>query len=741
MSVLKIKDASGNWQDIPTIKGSDATINGLNTLNIVGGTNIDIDQEGTTLTINSTGSSGEWGTITGDISDQTDLYTILSQKANKEELGAVKLIGTEENPIILNNLDKGFYILDGDAKYSVNEEYNAEWFINEPIYVLVHEEYYGGTHKTVLLRSKYNNDFPNKILFMETIYDYPNDDGEYYDDLKVLTEADIGEIEGITEQDVYNILDQAVSDNYLLSSDNVKTINNQSIVGSGNIEIESGSSEWGSITGTLSNQSDLQNALDGKANVNDIPTKTSDLNNDSGFITSSYHDSTKVDKVSGKGLSTNDYTTTEKNKLAGLSNYNDTEVRNLISAKYTKPSSGIPKTDLTSAVQTSLEKADSALQSETDPVFSASAASGITSTDITNWNNKSTFSGNYNDLSNKPTIPTKTSDLTNDSDFVNKSELAAIKLTGTRENPIILNNLNKGFYIIDGDVLYSINDQDQDGAHYDWFNNESVYVLVHKEYYDGSHKTILLRSRYNDDFPDRVLYLEIVSDFPNDDGEYYEDVKVITENDLSNLDRLIDHAVYNILDQAVSDNYLLSSDNVKTINNQSIVGSGNIEIESGVPNVVIRPYLSGYRYDEGMIVIKDGVLYQAMRDIPYDEEFNPDHWSDIVPSLSDIVSHLCYEIDNLDAPIYESRFYRGDNETSEFGFTYSYGTFTGKVPNVSVFYVADINNDECELVLVNTKITFNNNGIYIGVELDEPLSENEVLCIAVTFIEERGEPI
>ena len=29
----------------------------------------------------------------------------------------------------------------------------------------------------------------------------------------------------------------------------------------------------------------------------------------------------KVDKVSGKGLSTNDYTTAEKNKLAGLSNY------------------------------------------------------------------------------------------------------------------------------------------------------------------------------------------------------------------------------------------------------------------------------------------------------------------------------------------------------------------------------------------------------------------------------------
>ena len=29
----------------------------------------------------------------------------------------------------------------------------------------------------------------------------------------------------------------------------------------------------------------------------------------------------KVDKISGKGLSTNDYTTAEKTKLAGLSNY------------------------------------------------------------------------------------------------------------------------------------------------------------------------------------------------------------------------------------------------------------------------------------------------------------------------------------------------------------------------------------------------------------------------------------
>lgn len=39
----------------------------------------------------------------------------------------------------------------------------------------------------------------------------------------------------------------------------------------------------------------------------------------------------KEDKVEGKGLSTEDYTTQEKNKLASLQNYNDDGVRELIS--------------------------------------------------------------------------------------------------------------------------------------------------------------------------------------------------------------------------------------------------------------------------------------------------------------------------------------------------------------------------------------------------------------------------
>lgn len=68
---------------------------------------------------------------------------------------------------------------------------------------------------------------------------------------------------------------------------------------------------------------------------------------------------------------------------------------NAVDDKYEKPITGIPKTDLESSVQTSLDKADTALQSytESDPVFTASAAHGITSSDISNWNSKTSNVG------------------------------------------------------------------------------------------------------------------------------------------------------------------------------------------------------------------------------------------------------------------------------------------------------------------------------------------------------------
>lgn len=96
----------------------------------------------------------------------------------------------------------------------------------------------------------------------------------------------------------------------LVSGTNIKTINNESLLGGGNIEIAAGDEAvWGNISGTLSNQTDLASAL---------------------------------------------------------------------SAKYEKPSDGIPSSDMSSAVQTSLGKADTALQSHQDISGKADKVTGAT---------------------------------------------------------------------------------------------------------------------------------------------------------------------------------------------------------------------------------------------------------------------------------------------------------------------------------------------------------------------------
>lgn len=64
------------------------------------------------------------------------------------------------------------------------------------------------------------------------------------------------------------------------------------------ISATGGKGTWGSITGTLSDQTDLKTALDNKANTSDIPTKVSDLTNDSEFITKTVDNLTNYYKKS-----------------------------------------------------------------------------------------------------------------------------------------------------------------------------------------------------------------------------------------------------------------------------------------------------------------------------------------------------------------------------------------------------------------------------------------------------------
>lgn len=204
---------------------------------------------------------------------------------------------------------------------------------------------------------------------------------------------------GVDYSNVDNKPDLSLKQDTLVSGANIKTINNQSILGSGNINTGTYSKPSGGIP-----KSDLASSVQSSLNKADT------------------------------ALQTEQYTGT-----------------------YSKPSGGIPKTDLASAVQTSLSKADTALQSYTEQYTgtitgitmngSSKGTSGVvdlgtvitqhqdisgkqdvlsstnklsadyvddtnkthkfvTELEKTVWNNKSNFSGNYNDLTNKPTIPT-----------------------------------------------------------------------------------------------------------------------------------------------------------------------------------------------------------------------------------------------------------------------------------------------------------------------------------------------
>lgn len=143
----------------------------------------------------------------------------------------------------------------------------------------------------------------------------------------------------------------------------------------------------------------------------------------------------KVDKVSGKGLSTNDYTTAEKNKLSGIAsgaevnvqsdwNVTDTGSDSFIKNKPTSmPASDVhawaktPTKPTYTKSEVGLSDVPNVATNDQTPTFTqATARENITSGEkisvilgkIKKWFTDLkavAFSGSYNDLSNKPTIP------------------------------------------------------------------------------------------------------------------------------------------------------------------------------------------------------------------------------------------------------------------------------------------------------------------------------------------------
>ncbi len=148
---------------------------------------------------------------------------------------------------------------------------------------------------------------------------------------------------------------------------------------------------------------------------------------------------TKVDKEDGKGLSSNDFTTLEKNKLAALENYDDTEVREMISDEIADRQ--LSENILSSAITSEGNARKSAVSSLNNAIANETSARKSADTTINNRiaAEENARKQSFNSLDSRliilsSEIPKKTSQLTNDSGFVTGSVVRTVNHTAPDEN-------------------------------------------------------------------------------------------------------------------------------------------------------------------------------------------------------------------------------------------------------------------------------------------------------------------
>lgn len=182
----------------------------------------------------------------------------------------------------------------------------------------------------------------------------------------------------------------------LTSGTNIKTINNESLLGSGNISIQGGGDatdvQVNGVSITQNNVANIAtqtayNALTNKiATKNDIPTQTSQLTNNSGYITSSVDNLTNYTK------------TNDLSEVATSGSYED------LSDKPTIPSKMSDLTNDNNFVSDASYVHTDNNYTSTEKNKLSGIASGAEVNVQSNWTETNTSSDAY--IKNKPTIPT-----------------------------------------------------------------------------------------------------------------------------------------------------------------------------------------------------------------------------------------------------------------------------------------------------------------------------------------------
>ena len=262
-----------------------------------------------------------WGNIKGDITNQIDLQNELTIKVNRSELSRVATSGSFNDLLDKPTIPTKTSELDNDSGFLTEQTLktiNGESIVGEG-----NIEIGGGSGRNVWYGNQAQFDaIPDSELDQETDYyisgliawedvahpyiptkvgDLQND--KEYTPLKQVRNEIVSSLKVYDKrvqyvtQSEYDAMEQAGSlrdgttyfiegeyviptktseltnDSGFLTEQTLKTINGESIVGTGNIEIQGGgSSQWGSITGNISNQTDLKSELSKRKQDLDLST-------------------------------------------------------------------------------------------------------------------------------------------------------------------------------------------------------------------------------------------------------------------------------------------------------------------------------------------------------------------------------------------------------------------------------------------------------------------------------------
>ena len=314
-----------------------------------------------------------WGNIKGDITNQIDLQNELTIKVNRAELSRVATSGSFNDL-----LDKP------TIPTKTSELTNDSGFLTEhqPLKTINNESIVGTGNITIEGFSGDYNDLTNKPVIPTKTSELTNDSG------------------------------------FLTEHQPLKTINGESIVGTGNIEIGGGSGRnvWYGNQAQFDalSESELDENTDyyisGLIAWDDvahpyIPTKVGDLQNDKEYTPLNQVRSEIVNSINIYDKRVQYVTQSEYNAMEQAGSLRDGTTY-FIEGEYVIPT------------KTSELENDSGFLTEHQPLKTINNESIVGTGNITIEG----FSGDYNDLLNKPVIPTKTSELTNDSGFLTEHQ-------------------------------------------------------------------------------------------------------------------------------------------------------------------------------------------------------------------------------------------------------------------------------------------------------------------------------